>query len=196
MRITLNFLYMCIRGVQTRLWPAGPTNPPNLHPSSTWTDALIRRFWVSVPKAWCRRFEWRVFFSKTRATRPDKGYIQIRRNHAQIRGDPASSQPYLVRFSQIRPLPVDFSDFGANFDDFDANPVRFYIFRWWFADSGDDFAAQWQPDLHQNPKPTRPIDVDGQFQVALLSTHRWQVRFGLGQKLTRPNLWTPQMCIL
>ena len=37
-------------GVQTRLWPTRPTNPPDLHPSSTQTDALVERFQVSGPR--------------------------------------------------------------------------------------------------------------------------------------------------
>ena len=40
-----------------------------------------------------------------------------------------SSQPYLVRFSQIWPFPSDFNYFGADFGDFDADLVSFYIFR-------------------------------------------------------------------
>ena len=43
--------------------------------------------------------------------------------------------------SQIRPFPSYFSDFGAYFGYFDADLVSFYIFRRWFADSDDDFAA-------------------------------------------------------
>ena len=63
----------------------------------------------------------------------------------QIWGDPASSQPYLVRFSQIRPFPADFNDFCADLGDFDADLLSFYIFqRWfckfwrWFCNSDDD----------------------------------------------------------
>ena len=85
-----------------------------------------------MPNAQCQWVEWRVFFSKTWATRPDRGYIKIRRNQAQIRGDPASSQPYLARFSQIQPFPADFSSFGADFGKFNADLVSFYIFRRWF----------------------------------------------------------------
>ena len=158
-----------------------------------------------MPKARRRWVEWQVFFSKTRATRPDEGYIQIRPNHAQIRGDLASSQPYLVRFSQIRPFPSYFSDFGADFGDFDVDLVSFYIFQRWFADSSDDFTApamilqlQWRPDLHSNrpdphpnKKPSRPIDAGGRFRVTLLSTRRQRVGFRLGRKSTRPNPWTP-----
>ena len=48
---------------------------------------------------------------------------------AQIKGDPMSSQPYLVRFSQIRPFLTDFSNFGATYGDFDAELVSFNIFR-------------------------------------------------------------------
>ena len=48
---------------------------------------------------------------------------------AQIKGDPMSSQPYLVRFSQIRPFLTDFSNFGAAYGDFDVELVSFNIFR-------------------------------------------------------------------
>ena len=194
------FVVTC-KGVQTRPWPAGPTNPPDLHPSSARTDAPVVQFRVSAPKAQCRRVEWRVFFSKTQATQPDEGYIQIRRNHTQIRGDLASSQPYLVRFSQIRPFLSYFNDFGADFNDFDADLVSFYIFWRWFADSSDDFAASAmilqlhgrpnlhpnRPDPHPNPKPTRSIDANGRFRITLLSTKLWRIGFELGQKLTRPD---------
>ena len=129
------------RGVQTRPWPAGLTNPPDIHLSSARTDTPVGQFRVSAPKTRHQWVEWRVFFFKTRATRPDEGYIQIWQNHAQIRGDLASSQSYLVRFSQIRPFPSYCSDFGADFSDFDVDLVSFYIFRRWFADSGDDVAA-------------------------------------------------------
>ena len=122
------------RGVQTRPWPTGLTNPPDLHSSSARTDAPIGLFRVSAPKV--RRGGSSGGFSSLN-TQPDEGYIQIQRNHAQIRGDPASSQPFLVRFSQIRPFPADFSDFGADFGNFDADLVSFYIFRRWFADFGD-----------------------------------------------------------
>ena len=40
-----------------------------------------------------------------------------------------SSQPYLIRFNQIRPFPANFNDFGADFGDFDADLVSFYIFQ-------------------------------------------------------------------
>ena len=134
------------------------------HPISAGTDAPNSLFWVSAPKARRQRVEWWVFFSKTRATRPDRGYIQIWRNQAQIWGDPTISQPYLVRFSQIQPFPTDFSDFGADFGDFDADLVCFYIFRqwfcrfrWWFCSSGNDSKPTehtWSP-----PKPkTDSID--------------------------------------
>ena len=132
------------RGVQNRPRPAGPTNPPDLHLISARIDATVSWFRVSAPKARRRRVEWRVIFSKTRATQLDGGYIQIQRNRAQIRGDPASSQPYFVRFSQIWPFPANFSNFEKKLNDFDADLVSFYIFRqrfcrfqYFFSDVGD-----------------------------------------------------------
>ena len=167
------------------------------HPISAVTDAPNSLFWVSAPKARRQWVEWWVFFSKTRATRPDRGYIQIWRNQAQIWGDPTSSQPYLVRFNQIQPFPTDFSDFGEDFGDFDADLVCFYIFRqwfcrfrWWFCSSGNDSKPTEHTWSHPNPKLTRSIEADGRFRVTLLSTQRWRVGFKLGQKPTQPNPWT------
>ena len=203
------FVVTC-RGIQTWPWPAGPTSLPDLHPSSARTDAPVGQFRVSMPNAQCQWVEWRVFFSKTWATRPDGGYIKIRRNQAQIRGDLASSQPYLVRFSQILPFPSYFNDFGADFSDFGTDLMSFNIFWRWFADSGDDFATpamilqlQRRPDLHlnrpdphPNPKPTWLINAGGWFRVTLLSTRRQRVGFGLGWKSTWPDPLTPLMVIL
>ena len=195
------------RGVQTRSRPARPTNPPDLYLISTWTDAPVGQFRVSMPKAQCQWVEWQVFFSKTWATRPDRGYIQIRRNQAQIRGDPASSQPYLMRFSQIQRFPADFSNFGADFGKFNADLVSFYIFRRWFGRSRRCFFFFFlqismtfiapatnqnrpnKPDLQSNPKPTWPIDTNDRFQVTLFSTWRRQVGFELGRKSTWLDQW-------
>ena len=44
------YVYNIIRGVQTRLWPAGPTNPPNLHPISVGTDAPTIGFGFPHPR--------------------------------------------------------------------------------------------------------------------------------------------------
>ena len=68
----------------------------------------------------------------------------------QIWGDPASSQPYLVRFSQIRPFPADFNDFCADLGDFDADLLSFYIFRWWFYRF-----RQWFCNSDDDLKPTK-----------------------------------------
>ena len=61
-----------IRGVQTRPGPVGLTNPPDLHPSSARIDTPIGQFRVSASKTRRQWIEWRVFFSKIRATDPMK----------------------------------------------------------------------------------------------------------------------------
>ena len=182
------------RGVQTRPWPAGLTNPPDIHLSSARTDTPVGQFRVSAPKTRHQWVEWRVFFFKTRATRPDEGYIQIWQNHAQIRGDLASSQSYLVRFSQIRPFPSYCSDFGADFSDFDIDLVSFYIFRRWFADSGDDVAAPATTQSPLEPK-TNPIDWRWRLVLVHFLVHPMSVGrvwVGLKTDLTRP-VDTPSM---
>ena len=147
---------MVVRGVQNQPRPVGLTNQPNLHPISTQTDVIVGRFWVSAPKARHWLVEWRVLFSKTQATLPNGGYIQIRQNRAQIWGDPTSSQPYLVRFSQIRPFPADFSYFEKRLGDFDADLVSFYIFRRWFCRfRGFFLRCRWPLKLRRRPETDR-----------------------------------------
>ena len=183
-------------GVQNWLWPVGPTNPLNLHLILARTDATNDLFQVFASKAWRWRVEWRVLFSKTWAIWPDAGYIQIWRNRAQIRGDPASSQPYLVRFSQIQPFPADFSYFEKRFGDFDADLVSFYIFWGWFCRFWRIFfflqmSVTFKAPLttwNQSTNPistqaqTRSIDAGGQFRVTLLSTQRLAGRVRAGLK--------------
>ena len=79
-----------------------PTNPLEPEPKTAQTDHSDGRWRVSAPKTWHRWVEWRVFFSKTRATRPDRHYIQIRQYSGTSKRD-------LVRFDDIRGDPSKIS---------------------------------------------------------------------------------------
>ena len=72
-----------------------PTNLPEPELDTARTDHFNGWWWVSAPKTRCRWVEWRVFFSKTWATRPDRRYIQIRQYSGRSKRD-------LVRFGDIR----------------------------------------------------------------------------------------------
>ena len=117
---------------------------------------------------------------------------------AQIRGDTASSQPYLVRFSQIQPFLADFSSFGADFGDFNADLVSFYIFWWWFYRF-----RQWFCNSDDDLKPTK--QTWSPLEPKTDSTN-WRWRSVLGHssfhstlagrvwarsKIDPPNPWTP-----
>ena len=89
------------RSVQTRPTPAGPTKQPDPHPILAYAPKTRRR-WV----------EWWVFFPKTRATRLDECYIQIRPTPGRSSSNPRRSSgisTIFMRFSQIRPNPSRFS---------------------------------------------------------------------------------------
>ena len=72
-------------------------NPKPIQPSDT--DGRFRVLPSSTRR---RRVEWRVFFSKTRATRPDRRYIQIRQYPATSKRDLVRSGDIQVRFGEIR----------------------------------------------------------------------------------------------
>ena len=82
--------------------PTNPSNPPEPEPATVRTDHSDDRWRVSDPKTRRRRVEWRVFFSKTRATRPDRRYIQIRQYPATSKRDLVRSGDIQVRFGEIR----------------------------------------------------------------------------------------------
>ena len=82
--------------------PTNPSNPPEPKPVTARTDHSDGRWRVSAPKTRRRRVEWRVFFSKTRATRPDRRYIQIWQYARRSKQDLVRSGNIQVRFGEIR----------------------------------------------------------------------------------------------
>ena len=93
-------LSLGIRGVQTRPTPTKSTKPPNPHRILARTDAPANRLRVS--KTQRRRVEWRVFFSKTRVTRPDQCYIQIQPTLARSSLDSRRSGKISTVFGKIK----------------------------------------------------------------------------------------------
>ena len=167
--------------------PTNPSNPPEPEPATARTDHSDGRWRVSAPKTRRRRVKWRVFFSKSRATRPDRRYIQIWQYARRSKRD-------LVRSGEIRGDPGWFRRFL----------VQIY---WVFADSGDFFEdsgnvcrirrlsqptepTRTPPEHHPNPKPTRPSDAGGRFRVPPPPTRRMAGRVRIGSKIDPPDPWT------
>ena len=119
-----------------------PTNPPELEPKTAQTDHSDGWWWVSAPKTWRRWVKWWVFFSKTRATRPNRHYIQIQQysgrskrdlvRSGDIRGDPSE---ILTMFGEIR---WDLRRFGLISTIFGVDLLSFVDSSEFFEDFGDD----------------------------------------------------------
>ena len=182
-------LTILLKSVQTRPTPTRPTKPPDPHPILAFT-----------PKTQRVRVEWQVFFSKTRATRPDRCYIQIWPTLGRSSSNLRRSNEISTIFGEIQPNSAKsqqiFSNFGVYFGNFNANLVSFCRFQPFFLQILVTFATSSnvlhrlnRPKHHLNSKPTQPIDVDDQFQVLLPSTRRWRVKFGLGLKSIQTDLW-------
>ena len=158
-----------------------------------------------------RRVEWRVFFSKTRATRPDRCYIQIWQYAGRSNRDLVRSGDIQARFGEIRrhsrrskrdldhiwwdstrfeEIQADFDDFWCRSNGFLQISANFLKISAMFAGSGDSLNRPNWPEHHPNPKPTRPSDAGGRFQVPSPSTRRRRVGSRLGPKPTRPDPWT------
>ena len=113
-----------------------PTNPPELEPKTAQTDHSDGWWWVSAPKTWRRWVKWWVFFSKTRATPPNRHYIQIQQysgrskrdlvRSGDIRGDPSE---ILTMFGEIR---WDLRRFGLISTIFGVDLLSFCRFQWIF----------------------------------------------------------------
>ena len=84
--------------------PTNPSNPPEPKPTTAQTDHSDGRWRVSASKTWRRQVEWRVFFSETRATRPDRRYTnltifgEIQARFGEIRQDSRRSRLILAIF--------------------------------------------------------------------------------------------------
>ena len=112
------------------------TNPPKPEPETARTGHSDDRWRVSAPKTWRRWVKWRVFFSKTRATRPNRHYIQIRQysrrskrdlvRSGNIRGDPSE---ILTIFGEIR---WDLRRSGLILMIFGVDLLSFCRFQWIF----------------------------------------------------------------
>ena len=156
---------MVSRCVQTWPRPAGLTNLLDLHPISGRTDAPVSRFQVSVP-------------------RPDTGGSSG--GFSSPKPEPPYSTNVIYKSSEIKlkseeiqrilnhiwwdlagsdQIPADFSDFGADFSNFDAGLVSFYIFRRWFADFGAFFCRyRWHLRLRRRLETDRPDPISTRTQ--------------------------------
>ena len=162
------YVYNIIRGVQTRLWPAGPTNPPDLHPISVGTDAPTIGFGFPHPRpnaGWSSGG-----FSSPKPKPPDPTEVIYNSGKIKLKSEEIQQVLNHIWWDLAR------SSHSQQISAILVQILVILIQIWWvftffdndFADSGNDFAALATtqnrpniPDLHLNPKPTWPIDAGG-----------------------------------